>query len=72
MQDFTQKKEIKLRKIKEIIIPTKDYIKNKNNFDFLPHSLRKEYDLKTTENISAHGYDRFARELIEKTVKDWF
>ncbi|MDC0368882.1 class I SAM-dependent methyltransferase [Opitutales bacterium] len=66
MEDFLQKKQIKLRKIEEIISPTKDYIKNKNNFDFLPNSLRKEYDLKTTENISAHGYDRFARELIEK------
>ena len=55
MEDFLQKKQIKLRKIEEIISPTKDYIKNKNNFDFLPNSLRKEYDLKTTENISAHG-----------------
>ena len=66
MEDFLQKKQIKLRKTEEIISPTKDYIKNKNNFDFLPNSLPKEYDLKTTENISAHGYDRFARELIEK------
>ena len=57
---------ILIKRIKEIISPETDYFETDNNLDFLPRSVRNEYDLKTTENISAHGYDRFARELIEK------
>jgi ubiquinone/menaquinone biosynthesis C-methylase UbiE len=66
MKDFQQKKQEKIKRIKEIISPKQDYFETDNNLDFLPRSVCNEYDLKTTENISAHGYDRFARELIEK------
>ena len=64
MEDFQQKKK-KIKRIKEIISPETDYFETDHNLDFLPRSVRNDYDLKTTENISAHGYDRFARKLIE-------
>ena len=57
-------KKEKLAKIKRILDPDKNCLETESLFDCLPPSLKEKYNLISTENISSHGYDRFARELI--------
>lgn len=59
-------KKEKLAKIKQILDSDKNWLETESLFDCLPTSTKKKYNLISTKNISSHGYDRFARELIDE------
>jgi SAM-dependent methyltransferase len=64
---FTKElKQGKLDRIITILKDNADYVRNELSIDCLSGNTKSDYGLESTENVSCHGYDRFARELIEQ------
>jgi SAM-dependent methyltransferase len=65
----------KKQKVARIVPLLKDgleYIQDNGRLDFLPPTLKQEYGLVDTENVSDHGYDGFAQEMLNANPDGFF
>lgn len=63
-KNFKDKKKSKLQRIRTLLKNDISYEETNLNFNFLNSKIREEYGLENTKNISSHGYDEFALEII--------
>tara|TARA_Y100000588_G_scaffold387878_1_gene486755 strand:+ start:398 stop:1183 length:786 start_codon:yes stop_codon:yes gene_type:complete len=62
---FLVKKRRKLDLIRALIKKDVDFSETELSFDCLPKELRMTYGLAETDNVSAHGYDEHALQIIK-------
>ena len=65
MNVFQAGKAEKLRRIRQILEPG-EYLETASHLDFLTAELRAQFRIVDTDNVSAHEYDRYALELIDR------
>jgi SAM-dependent methyltransferase len=63
--EFFRKKKQKLDRVRPLLKQGIDISESNLSFDCLPTELRQEYGLAETDNVSAHGYDEYALEIIK-------
>ena len=47
-------------------------MENELNYDFLSSEIRQKYGLNDSDNVSGHGYDSYALEIINSNQEDSF
>ena len=65
-EDFIAVKQRKLARIRAFIKNDLDFTESKLNFNFLNNELKQKYGLSESDNISSHGYDEYAQEIINE------
>ena len=65
-EDFNERKKIKLDRIRLLLKKDLIFKQSSENFNFLSSEVIEKYGLATTENISSHGYDEYALEIINE------
>jgi SAM-dependent methyltransferase len=68
-EDFITVKQRKLERIRAFIKSDLDFTESKLNFNFLNNDLKKKYGLSESDNISSHGYDEYAQEIINENER---
>jgi SAM-dependent methyltransferase len=63
-QNFKDKKKSKLKRIRSLLKKNISFEETNFHFNFLNFEIKKDYGLENTKNISSHGYDEFALEII--------
>jgi len=64
--DFLRVKQHKLDRLRSVLRTDLPHTETEMHFDFLTEELRRHFNITETDNISAHGYDPIALELIER------
>jgi hypothetical protein len=62
----TEGKRRKLERIRPLLRDDMPCVETETCFDFLTAELRRQFNVVDTENVSAHGYDEIAQELIAR------
>lgn len=65
-ENFIAVKQRKLARIRALIKNDLDFTESKLNFNFLNNELKQKYGLSESDNISSHGYDEYAQEIINE------
>ena len=68
-EDFITVKQRKLERIRAFIKSDLGFTESKLNFNFLNNDLKKKYGLSESDNISSHGYDEYAQEIINENER---
>ena len=64
--NLKRKKQIKLKKIENLIDPNMKYVKTLFHLNFLNHSLKEKYKIIDTKNVSTNQYDEIAKGIINR------
>ena len=62
--NFIKQKKVKLDRIRKLIKTGEKFSENELHFNYLDEEIRKDYGLANTDNVSSHGYDEYALEII--------
>lgn len=62
--DFLERKQAKLQRIVPLLRTDCPMIRDDRFFDFLTEELRQQFAIVDTDNVSSHGYDNIAEQMI--------
>jgi SAM-dependent methyltransferase len=68
---FLDRKRTKLDRIRPLFEDAQPHECGPLFYDFLTEELRREFNIATTENVSAHGYDNEAEAIVARFPSGW-